>query len=108
MVYSQPSLEKQKTILEFWLSKIKAKLALSKAKVSAKKKRKEREQKGERKIRRKQEEIKKETRENQIQGYSKVLLACFHLSSYFEGMIMIPPSFNMMINVSIACYNKLW
>ena len=71
---------------------------------------KEKERKGtksEKEIRRKQEEIKKETRENQIQGYSKVFLAYLNLSSYFEGMIMIPQSFNMMINVSIACYNKL-
>ena len=94
-------------ILELWLRKeLKAKLALSRP-ILGSKKRKEREQKV-RETRRKPRKNKKEARENQVQGYSKVLLAYLNLSSYFEDMIMIPQSLNMMINDSLACYNKLW
>ena len=46
-------------------------LALSRPPLGQKR-RKQREQKGEGENRDKQEEIKKETRENQVQGYSKV------------------------------------
>ena len=65
-------------------------MVFQKANLSAQREEKKREQKVKEKKKRKQGRNKKEARENQVQGYSKVLLAYFDLSSYFEGMTMIP------------------